>query len=74
MYILLLLIVVLASALAVRCFLFWTFPDAPEDVATEPELPASPSLFYDPRSWAMFQPRPLISYRRDRRGRFRKMP
>jgi hypothetical protein len=74
MYILLLLIVVLASALAVRSFLFWTFPEVPDDIHFETEPPPNPSIFYDPRTWAIFQPRPLLSYRRDKRGRFRKMP
>jgi hypothetical protein len=74
MYILLFLSVVLMSALAVRWFFFWSFPDIPEDVGLEREGESNPSVFFDPRTWAMFQPRPLISYRRDRRGRFRKMP
>ena len=74
MYILLFLIFILASALAVRSFLSWTFAEVPEDSASFEESPLDPSRFYDPRTWAIFQPIPLISYRRDKRGRFRKMP
>ena len=74
LYILLLLIVLVASALAVRSFLYWSFPEAPEEDRREAELPARPPIFFDPRTWAMFQPRLLISYRRDKQGRFRKMP
>jgi len=73
-YILLLLIVLVASALAVRSFLYWTFPEAPEDDRRETEPPAHAPFFFDPRTWAMFQPKLLISYRRDKKGRFRKMP
>ena len=74
MYILLFLIVILASSLAVRSFLSWTFAEVPEDSAPFEEPPLDSSRFYDPRTWAIFQPIPLISYRRDKRGRFRKMP
>ena len=74
MYILLFLIVVLASALAARSFLSWTLAEVPEDSSSFDEQPLDASRFYDPRTWAIFQPIPLISYRRDKRGRFRKMP
>lgn len=74
MYFLLFLVALLTGALAVRWFLVWSFPDIPEDVALEREAEPNPAIFFDPRTWAMFQPKPLISYRRDRKGRFRKMP
>jgi len=74
MYILLFLLVAIATAFAVRSFFFWTFPELPEDISLTPEAPTNPSAFYDPRTWAMFQPKILISYRRDKKGRFRKMP
>ncbi len=73
MSILLFLAALLLAVLAIRWFLFWSLPELPEDVAV-PEVPDHPSLFYDPRTWAVFHPRPLISYRRDKKGRFRKMP
>jgi hypothetical protein len=73
MYILLFLIVVLMSALAVRWLLGWTLEEMPEDVGRFNEEVRNPSVFYDPRTWAIFQPIPLLSYRRDKRGRFRKM-
>jgi hypothetical protein len=73
MYILLFLIVVLMSALAVRWLLGWTLAEMPEDVGRFNEEVQNPSVFYDPRTWAIFQPIPLLSYRRDKRGRFRKM-
>lgn len=73
MYILLFLIVVLTSALALRWLLGWTLQEMPEDVIRPDEAIENPSVFYDPRTWAIFQPIPLLSYRRDKRGRFRKM-
>ena len=74
MSILLFLIVALAMALTVRWFLFWTFPEMPEDISSSHPSQSDPSSFYDPRTWMIFQTKPLISYRRDKRGRFRKMP
>ena len=73
MYILLFLILVLAAALALRWLLGWTLPEIPEDVACSDDRIQNPSVFYDPRTWVIFQPIPLLSYRRDKRGRFRKM-
>jgi hypothetical protein len=73
MSILLFVAALLAAVLAIRWFLFWTLPELPEDVAVA-EAPDHPSLFYDPRTWAVFHPKPLLSYRRDKKGRFRKMP
>lgn len=67
------LVFALLAVFGVRWLLFWSLPEPQEDtVVVEP--PANPAVFYNPRSWATFQPRPLISYRRDKRGRFRKMP
>lgn len=74
MYILLFLIAIVAAVLLARWFLFWTFPELPEDVGPAQVSQPEPATFYDPRTWAIFHPRPLISYRRDKRGRFRKMP
>ena len=74
MYILLFLSASLAAVLLGRWFLFWTFPELPDDVAPAGDPQVDPSVFYDPRTWAIFQPKTLISYRRDKRGRFRKMP
>ncbi len=74
MSVLLLLVALVGSVLAVRWFLYWSIPEIPEDVSTAADQPANPALFYDPRTWAIFQPIPLISYRRDKKGRFRKMP
>jgi hypothetical protein len=73
MYILLFLILVLMSALAMALLLSWTLQDTPDDVSNSDEPIENPSVFYDPRTWAIFQPIPLLSYRRDKRGRFRKM-
>ncbi len=73
MYILLFLILVLLSALAMTWLLSWTLQESPEDVSRPEEAIGNPSVFYDPRTWAIFQPIPLLSYRRDKRGRFRKM-
>lgn len=74
MYILLFAVSILAIAFAIRSFLYWTFPELPEDSSRFEEQPASPSIFYDPRTWVIFKPMTLISYRRDKKGRFRKMP
>ncbi len=74
MYILLFAITILAIALAIRSFLYWTFPEVPEDSTSFQEPPLQPSNFYDPRTWAIFKPMTLIGYRRDKKGRFRKMP
>lgn len=67
------LVFVLLGIFAVRWFLFWSIPEVADDSSIA-EPPEHPSLFYDPRTWAIFQPKLLISYRRDKRGRFRKMP
>ena len=78
MYLLLLLAVALALVLWLSWFLSWTVAEAPEDSAASEEQRRNRRNFYDPRTWAAYQRwtrhRPLlISYRRDKRGRFRKL-
>jgi|GEM_PF-5024492 len=76
MYILLVLILILALVAGLYVTLSWSLAETPEDVADERSQ--EPRSYYDPRTWAalhfLLGEKPLlISSRRDRRGRFRKM-
>ena len=78
MYMLLFLAVLLALVVWASWFLCWTVAEAPDDDAASDERRRNPRNFYDPRTWAAYQRwtrhRPLLlSYRRDKRGRFRKL-
>jgi hypothetical protein len=51
--------------------------EVPEDSLAD-DRPANPSSFYDPRTWTAFHRfmgsgNLLLTYRRDKRGRFRKV-
>jgi hypothetical protein len=76
MYILLVLILLLALIAGGYLIISWSLTEVPEDI--EDERTHDPRSFYDPRTWAAYhfligQKPLLISSRRDRRGRFRKM-
>jgi hypothetical protein len=64
-------------ALALQVFLSWAFAESPED-GTSDGPTRSPRSFYNYRTWTAFhrllsRRPPLLTYRRDRRGRFRKL-
>ncbi len=67
----------LAVAVAVHLLFHWLMFEPPEeDIQVSP---ADSARFYDSRSWlafrCFFEEKPLrLGYRRDKRGRFRKMP
>jgi hypothetical protein len=76
MYVLLVLILILALVAGLYLTLSWSLAETPEDVSDE--RIQEPRSYYDPRTWAAYhfllgQKPLLISSRRDRRGRFRKM-
>lgn len=78
MYILLFLITILLLSFFVHALLSWTFSEPPEDCEAAGERLKPPRSFYNPRTWAAYHrlaaQRPAkLSYRRDKRGRFRKM-
>lgn len=77
MYILLALIVLLTIGIALYRFLGWTFEESLED-GGEADRGRDTARFYNPQAWSVFnrlfpQRPPLLGYRRDKRGRFRKM-
>jgi hypothetical protein len=76
MYVLLVLILLLALIGGLYFVLSWSLAETPEDL--DHERTRNPRSFYDPRTWAAYhrlvaQKPPLLSSRRDRQGRFRKM-
>ena len=76
MYILLILSLLLALFGAMYFILSWSLADASEHA--DDERTQDPRSFYDPRTWAAYhrllgQKPLLLSSRRDRQGRFRKM-
>jgi hypothetical protein len=76
MYILLVLMLTLGLVTGLYLTLSWSLAETPEDIGNE--RIEEPRSYYDPRTWAAYhfllgQKPILISSRRDRRGRFRKM-
>ena len=76
MYVLLVLILLLGLIAGLYFTLSWSLAEEPEDL--DDERTRNPRSFYDPRTWAAYhrlvgQRQLLISSRRDRQGRFRKM-
>ena len=76
MSILLVLILLMAAIAGLYFTLSWSLEETPDDL--EDERIRNPRSFYDPRTWAAYhrlvgQKPLLISSRRDRQGRFRKM-
>ena len=79
MYILLFLVSILLLSVLVHALLSWIFSEPPEDRQSLAEPHKPPRSFQNPRTWAAFHrlvaQRPArLGYRRDKRGRFRKMP
>lgn len=59
-------------------FLSWLLVESPEDRQSREEAGRPPRNFYNPRTWAAFRRLaskrpPLLMYRRDKNGRFRKL-
>ena len=59
-------------------FLSWLLSETSEERQTREERERPPRSFYNPRTWAAFRrlvrTRPqLLMYRRDKKGRFRKL-
>ena len=79
MYILLFFFAALLVGFGLRWLVEWALAETPEDSGSSWQLDRDPRNFNNPRTWAAYQrllrwQRPvLISSRRDRRGRFRKM-
>ena len=79
MYILLFFFTALLVGFGLRWLVEWTLLETPEDSISSWHVERAPRNFNHPRTWAAYQRllrrhRPvLISSRRDRRGRFRKM-
>ncbi len=77
MYFLLLLTILLGLGIITYAGLHWTLAETTEDEpASQPTR--APRNFYNPRTWAAFhrlvgRKTLLLTYRRDRRGRFRKV-
>ncbi len=76
MYVPIVLLVFAAVLVAGHQFLSWLLVDAEEGQGEDRHRP--PRSFYNPRTWAAFRrlirKRPaLLTYRRDRFGRFRKL-
>jgi hypothetical protein len=77
MYILLALVVPLAVGFGLYRLLFWTLEETAEESA-HLEMARQKRGFYNPQVWSVFnrifpERPPLLGYRRDKRGRFRKM-
>lgn len=78
MYILLSIALAVAAVALAWLFTLWLLPEAPEDDLGGSEGTRRPRDFYDVRTWVAYQrwtrQKPaLLAYRRDKRGRFRKM-
>ncbi len=77
MYFLLFLIILSALGVLTYAGLQWMLAETLEDGAAS-QPPRAPRSFYNPRTWAAFhrlasRKALLLTYRRDRRGRFRKV-
>lgn len=79
MYALILFLFALLVGFGLRWLVEWTLVETPEDSLSSWQNTREPRDFNHPRTWAAYQRLlrrkrpPLISSRRDKRGRFRKM-
>jgi hypothetical protein len=78
MYILLVLVVLAAVGGVLYRLLFWTLEETVEE-SDASDRAARERNSYNPHGWTVFnrlfpQRPPLLGYRRDKRGRFRKLP
>lgn len=80
MYITIMVLVIVAALLGGHAFFAWLFSETGEEPgsAEERSLAKAPRSFYNHRTWAAFRrlisKKPaLLTYRRDRNGRFRKL-
>ncbi len=78
MYVPIVLLGFVALVVGGHFFLSWLLVETSEDRETEGGHARPPRSFYNPRTWAAFRrltaKRPaLLMYRRDKKGRFRKL-